>query len=201
MLGPGDLSHHHPVLRAAHPRGIGLQKGLEAAQIQTSPAPPTHARVVARALATAPPAVAAQPAVEPDRDDDLTPHLVQCHTTDRGQARHPQQPSQYIGESHAASPVGSVLNSWNRTGDGVSTSLFAPCSGIGRSHTRTARRLTYAPREPPNSGRVQLTHGNPQRPLFWGLLTHPWVTHRRPASDRHRPPSVSSKSAISALAE
>src|SRR5215470_6061543 len=121
--------------RAAHPRGIGLQKGLEAAQIQTSPAPPTHARVVARALATAPPAAAAQPAVEPDRDDDLTPHLVQCHTTDRGQARHPQQPSQYIGESHAASPVGSVLNSWNRTGDGVSTSLFVPCSGIGRSHT------------------------------------------------------------------
>ena len=78
---PRDGGHHHPVLGAAHPGGVGLHHHLHGAQVQRPPPAPPGARVIAGA---APPA---HPAARPLRgnrphvrhDGGLGRRLVELH--------------------------------------------------------------------------------------------------------------------------
>ncbi len=76
VTGPGNRGHHHAVVGAAHPRGVGLDEHLGRARIQRPPA----ANALALVVAAAPPGAVAAPAggvlAEPTGDHDVVAVLT-----------------------------------------------------------------------------------------------------------------------------
>lgn len=100
---PRHRSHRHAMLRAVHPRGVGLQEDLDRAQVQTAPTAPTVSAVVARRR----PFAAATTALP--RPSGTHPHdhglVIVCErdVLDHGAPVDTDQLLPYPGRAHAVS--------------------------------------------------------------------------------------------------
>jgi len=79
---PRHRGHDHPVLRARHPRRVGLQLGTDSAQVQRPPPAPARPVVIARATTTTHPAPATLATDRPHRGHQHLGVLVELDPLD-----------------------------------------------------------------------------------------------------------------------
>lgn len=99
----GTAAHHHPVLAAGHPRGVGLQHRLHRAQVQRPPPPPTRPLVVTPATAQADPTPQARAPCRPHVRDQPLRLLVELDPLHR-RVLDAEQPRPYPSVAHAVPP-------------------------------------------------------------------------------------------------
>ena len=124
---PGQRRDHHPMPRAPHPGGVGLQVRPDHTKVQRPPAPAALALVVAGTPPPTAPATAPVPARRPDAGHDRVGLFVEQDVLDDG-VLDAEQPCPYPLGSHAVPPPGNPALSSRK-----------PSRGTACSHARAAR--------------------------------------------------------------
>lgn len=97
---PRHRRNHHPMLRAAHPRRVGLEHRANGAQIQAAPPPASLTGVIPRTTPPAQATPATLPAPRPHVDNEQLLVLIELDTLHM-RLLDAQQPRPYPAIAHA----------------------------------------------------------------------------------------------------
>ena len=107
MASPGHRRDHHPVVRAPHPRRVGLDEHRHQPDVQRPPPAPARSAVVARTPTPTHPAPRPRPRRRPHRHDHRTGHAVEIDTLD-DRLLDTEHPPPYPVRAHAVSRLHAI---------------------------------------------------------------------------------------------